>query len=113
MSLSPYLCFTRSKLINPRDANPVGAMHGGNVLSLLEEAGIIAATRHINTHRDTTLPPCVAALARMEKVTALAVFFFRNWDFVFRMIMINIHFPLRPGRFSSAYPRRRRGRGGF
>jgi len=57
-----------SKLINPRDANPVGAMHGGNVLSLLEEAGIIAATRHINSHRDTALPPCVAALARMEKV---------------------------------------------
>jgi len=60
-----------SKLINPRDANPVGAMHGGNVLSLLEEAGIIAATRHINTHKDSSLPPCVAALARMEKVDFL------------------------------------------
>jgi len=56
------------KLVNPRDANPIGRMHGGNVLSLLEEAGIIAATRHINMHKDPSHPPCVAALARMEKV---------------------------------------------
>jgi len=60
-----------SKLINPRDANPLGFMHGGNVLSLLEEAGVVAATRHINTHRDPNHPPCVASLARMEKVAFL------------------------------------------
>lgn len=58
-----------SKLINPSDANPVGFMHGGNVLSLLEEAGIIAATRHINLFRESDQPPCVASLARMEKVS--------------------------------------------
>jgi len=60
------------KLINPRDANPLGRMHGGNVLSLLEEAGIVAATRHLNLHRTADTPPCVAALVRMEKVDFLA-----------------------------------------
>jgi len=61
-----------SKLVSPRDTNVAGTMHGGNILSLVEEAGVIAATRHINTRRDTTLPPCVAALARMEKVDFLS-----------------------------------------
>ena len=68
MKFGSTLLLSFSKLVNPRDANPIGRMHGGNVLSLLEEAGIIAATRHINMHKDPSHPPCVAALARMEKV---------------------------------------------
>jgi acyl-coenzyme A thioesterase 7 len=36
-----------SRLLLPDDANPAGNVHGGTTLRLMEEAGMIAATRHI------------------------------------------------------------------
>lgn len=57
-----------SKLIGFREANLAGTMHGGDIMALLEEAGMISATQHIYSHRDPSLPPCVPYLVRAEKV---------------------------------------------
>lgn len=35
-----------SYLMNPADANPLGSVHGGVILRLVDEAGGVAATRH-------------------------------------------------------------------
>ena len=117
-NIYPLPCFPSSiylsKLINPRDANPVGAMHGGNVLSLLEEAGIIAATRHINTHKDSSLPPCVAALARMEKVSFVS--YADWWCRVVTEITwtsLDLHTLRGTGRLPTSHPCRWRGRSWF
>ena len=37
---------TLSYLTNPADANPLGSVHGGVILRLVDEAGAVAATRH-------------------------------------------------------------------
>lgn len=57
-----------SKVIGFREANLAGMMHGGSIMALLEEAGMIAATQHIHSQRDSSLPPCVPSLARVDKV---------------------------------------------
>mmetsp|Transcript_30711 Transcript_30711/g.74152 ORF Transcript_30711/g.74152 Transcript_30711/m.74152 type:complete len:360 (-) Transcript_30711:60-1139(-) len=36
-----------ARVLLPDDANPAGNVHGGTTLKLMEEAGMIAATRHI------------------------------------------------------------------
>ncbi|MEL6268621.1 MAG: acyl-CoA thioesterase [Chloroflexota bacterium] len=38
--------FSLSALMNPRDANPLGNVHGGAIMKLVDEAGAIVAMRH-------------------------------------------------------------------
>jgi uncharacterized protein (TIGR00369 family) len=38
--------FTLSALMNPEDANPLGNVHGGVIMKLVDEAGGIVAMRH-------------------------------------------------------------------
>ncbi|MEM6280843.1 MAG: acyl-CoA thioesterase [Chloroflexota bacterium] len=38
--------FSLSALMNPRDANPLGNVHGGVIMKLVDEAGSIVAMRH-------------------------------------------------------------------
>lgn len=38
-----------ARLLLPDDANPVGNVHGGTTLKLMEEAGMIAVTRHMHS----------------------------------------------------------------
>ncbi len=35
-----------SRLMNPSDANPLGIVHGGEILKMVDEAGGLAAMRH-------------------------------------------------------------------
>ena len=37
---------TVSRLMNPADANPLGIVHGGEILKMVDEAGGLAAMRH-------------------------------------------------------------------
>ena len=53
-----------SRIMAPDDTNPMGNVHGGTILKLIEQAGHIVATRHCNTNR--TGSPVTAILARVE-----------------------------------------------
>ena len=61
------------RLIHPDDANIAGNVHGGTILKLIEEAGLIIATRHcnLNGREDGLHEPVLAALARVEKTDFL------------------------------------------
>ena len=37
-----------ARVLLPDDANPAGNVHGGTTLRIMEEAGMIAATRHMS-----------------------------------------------------------------
>ncbi|XP_038061426.1 cytosolic acyl coenzyme A thioester hydrolase-like [Patiria miniata] len=61
------------RLMGPDDANFSGNVHGGVILKMIEQAGLIVSTRHCNVMRkptsDTEEEPeqCVAGLVRVEK----------------------------------------------
>ncbi|XP_036389734.1 cytosolic acyl coenzyme A thioester hydrolase isoform X2 [Megalops cyprinoides] len=57
-----------SRIMRPDDANIVGNVHGGTILKMIEEAGVIISTRHCNTQPGDR---CVAALARVERTDFL------------------------------------------
>ncbi len=57
------------------DANPAGNVHGGTLLRLVDEAGLIVATRHANRNRTADQPTLGAALARIETMSFLAPVF--------------------------------------
>ena len=62
----------------PDDANFAGNVHGGTILKLIEEAGVIIATRHCNKGNDETkkkIDPCWAGLARVERMDFLEPMF--------------------------------------
>lgn len=53
----------------PDDTNPMGNVHGGTILKLIEQAGHIVATRHCNQSSDEGTSPSssmTAVLARVE-----------------------------------------------
>ncbi|XP_071945946.1 cytosolic acyl coenzyme A thioester hydrolase-like [Antedon mediterranea] len=56
------------RLMKPDDANIAGNVHGGIILNMIEEAGIIASTRHCNnpSHKDKAYEPSASALVRVE-----------------------------------------------
>ncbi|KAG7472828.1 hypothetical protein MATL_G00113070 [Megalops atlanticus] len=56
------------RIMRPDDANIVGNVHGGTILKMIEEAGVIISTRHCNTQPGDR---CVAALARVERTDFL------------------------------------------
>lgn len=55
-----------SRIMLPDDANVVGNVHGGTILSMIAEAGFVAATRHCNNNSATGAKPMLAVLARVE-----------------------------------------------
>lgn len=64
-------CPVVARVLLPDDANPVGNVHGGTTLKLMEEAGMIAATRHIvssggEANEESEGGSRVAALVRFE-----------------------------------------------
>ena len=59
-----------ARLLLPDDANPAGNVHGGTILRLMEEAGMIAARRFLFANKQQTLlPTSVAALVRFENMS--------------------------------------------
>ena len=83
----PSPSVVNARLLLPDDANPAGNVHGGTILKLMEEAGMITATRHVNntnsssqaltTAHDKDSDPdkadanCIAALIRFETMSFL------------------------------------------
>ena len=41
-----------SRIMMPDDSNLAGNVHGGTILKLIEEAGVIIATRHCNKRQE-------------------------------------------------------------
>ncbi|XP_047432079.1 cytosolic acyl coenzyme A thioester hydrolase [Mugil cephalus] len=60
---------SKSRIIKAEEGNSSGNAHGGSVLKLIEEAGIIASMRHCNSQNRER---CFPALAQMEKVDFLS-----------------------------------------
>ena len=52
----------------PDDTNPLGNVHGGTILKLIEQAGAIVSGRHCNSVSDATKTPgpLITVLARVE-----------------------------------------------
>ncbi|XP_043532017.1 cytosolic acyl coenzyme A thioester hydrolase isoform X3 [Chiloscyllium plagiosum] len=57
------------RIMRPDDANIAGNVHGGTILKMIEEAGIIISTRHCNRQNKER---CVAVLARVERTDFLS-----------------------------------------
>ena len=55
-----------SRIMLPDDANVVGNVHGGTILSMIAEAGFVVATRHSNNNASTSANPLLAVVARVE-----------------------------------------------
>ena len=64
-----------SRIMTPDDTNIAGNVHGGTVLRMIEEAGVIIATRHCNKNRVDGQPTVWAALARVERTNFVAPIF--------------------------------------
>ncbi|XP_048471074.1 cytosolic acyl coenzyme A thioester hydrolase isoform X1 [Rhincodon typus] len=58
-----------SRIMRPDDANIAGNVHGGTILKMIEEAGVIISTRHCNRQNEER---CVAVLARVERTDFLS-----------------------------------------
>ncbi|XP_051895334.1 cytosolic acyl coenzyme A thioester hydrolase isoform X2 [Pristis pectinata] len=58
-----------SRILRPDDANIAGNVHGGTILKMIEEAGVIISTRHCNSQNEER---CVAVLARVERTDFLS-----------------------------------------
>jgi acyl-coenzyme A thioesterase 7 len=56
-----------SRIMTPDDTNLAGNVHGGTILRMIEEAGVIIATRHCNKNRIEGRATVWAALARVEQ----------------------------------------------
>eukprot|EP00062_Callorhinchus_milii_P016544 gi/632967958/ref/XP_007900271.1/ PREDICTED: cytosolic acyl coenzyme A thioester hydrolase isoform X2 [Callorhinchus milii] len=57
------------EIMRPDDANIAGNVHGGTILKMIEEAGVIISTRHCNSQQ---LESCAAVLARVERTDFLS-----------------------------------------
>ncbi|XP_045429273.1 all trans-polyprenyl-diphosphate synthase PDSS2 isoform X1 [Pipistrellus kuhlii] len=57
------------RIMHPDDANVAGNVHGGTVLKMIEEAGVIISTRHCNSQNGER---CVTVLARVERTDFLS-----------------------------------------
>ena len=64
-----------SRVMLPDDSNIAGNVHGGTILKLIEEAGVIIATRHCNKRNEEDAVECYAALARVERTDFLEPMF--------------------------------------
>jgi len=59
------------RLMQPNDANMFGNVHGGILLKMIEEAGLIISTKHCNSVPNIDKKPCAAVLARVERTDFL------------------------------------------
>ncbi|XP_078094640.1 cytosolic acyl coenzyme A thioester hydrolase isoform X2 [Mustelus asterias] len=66
---SPGCSIQVSRIMRPDDANIAGNVHGGTILKMIEEAGVIISTRHCNRQNEDR---CVAVLARVERTDFLS-----------------------------------------
>ncbi|XP_067873219.1 cytosolic acyl coenzyme A thioester hydrolase isoform X2 [Heterodontus francisci] len=66
---SPGCSIQVSRIMRPDDANIAGNVHGGIILKMIEEAGVIISTRHCNRQN---VERCVAVLARVERTDFLS-----------------------------------------
>lgn len=57
-----------ARLLLPNDANPSGNVHGGTTLRLMEEAGMIAAARHMSSKASFGEGGGLTALIRFENM---------------------------------------------
>lgn len=60
------------RLMHPQDANIAGNVHGGTILKMIEDAGMIATTRYCNHHnneceKQTSDDGMLCVLARVER----------------------------------------------
>jgi len=56
-----------SRIMLPDDANVVGNVHGGTILSMIAQAGFVVATRHCNSASTSDKDkPLIAVVARVE-----------------------------------------------
>ncbi|CAH1225772.1 ACOT7 [Branchiostoma lanceolatum] len=61
-----------SRIMRPDDANISGNVHGGNILKMIEEAGIIVGARHCNRYAgEEGRDPCAPSLVRIERMDFL------------------------------------------
>lgn len=58
---------TVCRVMQPGDANIAGNVHGGTILKMIEEAGMIAATRFCNQNKKASDPSVLCVLARVER----------------------------------------------
>ncbi|XP_076421856.1 cytosolic acyl coenzyme A thioester hydrolase isoform X3 [Peromyscus maniculatus bairdii] len=66
---SGHCVIATGRIMRPDDANVAGNVHGGTILKMIEEAGVIISTRHCNSQNGER---CVAALARVERTDFLS-----------------------------------------
>ncbi|XP_059547437.1 cytosolic acyl coenzyme A thioester hydrolase isoform X7 [Myotis daubentonii] len=66
---SKYGPSASGRIMRPDDANVAGNVHGGTILKMIEEAGVIISTRHCNSQNGER---CVAVLARVERTDFLS-----------------------------------------
>lgn len=59
-----------SRLMGPDDTNSMGNVHGGTILKLIEQAGLIVSTRYCNTSGDQK-PSLLCVLARVDHMDFL------------------------------------------
>lgn len=48
---------TCCRIMRPDDANVAGNVHGGTILKMIEEAGVIISTRHCNSQNGVSVGP--------------------------------------------------------
>ena len=65
-ALSEKIPVEMSRVMLPDDTNPLGNVHGGTILKLIEQAGGIVSGRHCNSADGGTKGPLVTVLARVE-----------------------------------------------
>ncbi|XP_072036992.1 putative cytosolic acyl coenzyme A thioester hydrolase-like [Amphiura filiformis] len=67
------------RMMSPDDANFHGNVHGGVILKMIEQAGVIISTRHCNSQRESegeeAHVPCYTALVRVERTDFLQPMF--------------------------------------
>ncbi len=61
---------TLSQQMMPSDANPLGNVHGGNIMKLVDEAGALAGQRVIVLGDDDLVSVALAAFARARSLPA-------------------------------------------
>ena len=59
-------------MMSPDDANYHGNVHGGVILRMIEEAGVIISTRHCNSQNEDTVSgsnfKCYVHLSKVKKL---------------------------------------------
>lgn len=75
--LSSSVPIETCRMMLPDDTNPMGNVHGGTILKLIEQAGHVVASRHCNvatsSERSSSLTPVLARVEHMDFHNAMFV----------------------------------------